>query len=135
MIFIFFLGPPSPGGSRGRVRSGIFPKEIVGFGPIPARIRRLLILIVALSTARINCGGPYLCYSSTKPYEFIGFGGIHGPKPYESIGFGGYCASGGPYVRAAEGCLGALALTPSIPSAKAFHRRRPRALGFTAALC
>ncbi len=23
-----------------------------------------------------------------KPYEFIGFGGIHGPKPYEFIGFG-----------------------------------------------
>ncbi len=26
---------------------------------------------------------------SPKPYEFIGFGGIHGPKPYEFIGFGG----------------------------------------------
>ncbi len=24
----------------------------------------------------------------TKPYEFIGFGGIHGPKPYKFIGFG-----------------------------------------------
>jgi hypothetical protein len=23
-----------------------------------------------------------------KPYEFIGFGDIHGPKPYEFIGFG-----------------------------------------------
>ena len=23
-----------------------------------------------------------------KPYEFIGFGDLHGPKPYEFIGFG-----------------------------------------------
>ncbi len=27
------------------------------------------------------------CFS--KPYIFIGFGGIHGPKPYKFIGFGG----------------------------------------------
>ncbi len=26
---------------------------------------------------------------ATKPYEFVGFGGIHGPKPCEFIGFGG----------------------------------------------
>ncbi len=25
---------------------------------------------------------------ATKPYEFIGFGDIHGPKPYAFIGFG-----------------------------------------------
>ncbi len=24
----------------------------------------------------------------TKPYKFIGFGGIYGPKPYKFIGFG-----------------------------------------------
>ncbi len=27
MILIFFLGPPSPGGSRGRVRSAIFLRK------------------------------------------------------------------------------------------------------------
>jgi hypothetical protein len=28
---MFFLAPPSPGGSRGRVWTAIFPKEILGF--------------------------------------------------------------------------------------------------------
>ncbi len=32
-----------------------FPKEIIGFGPIPARILKFLIFILALSTAR-SCG-------------------------------------------------------------------------------
>ncbi len=34
-----------------------FPKEIIGFGPIPARILKMLIFILALSTARCMDGG------------------------------------------------------------------------------
>ncbi len=30
----------------------------------------------------------YNCYLSTKPYEFIGFGGMDVTKPYKFIGFG-----------------------------------------------
>ncbi len=48
IFFIFFSWPPLPGeGPDCHV-----PKEIVGFGPIPARIRGFLISILALSTAR-----------------------------------------------------------------------------------
>ena len=39
MIFNFVLGPPSPGGPRGRVRSAIFLRNSEVFRPIPARIR------------------------------------------------------------------------------------------------
>ncbi len=35
-----------------------FPKEIAGFGAIPARFRKILIFILALSTARIRLKGP-----------------------------------------------------------------------------
>ncbi len=42
--------PPSPGESRGRH----CPKEIAGLGPIPARIRGFLILILVLSTAPLG---------------------------------------------------------------------------------
>ncbi len=52
MIFIFVLGPPSPGGSRGGPDGHAVPREIVGVGQILARIRGFIILILALSTAR-----------------------------------------------------------------------------------
>ncbi len=45
MIFIFSLGPGGPDCNC--------PKAIIGFGPIPARIRGFLIFILALSTAKI----------------------------------------------------------------------------------
>ncbi len=38
MIFNFFLGPPLRRGVPGEGPDCHFPKEIVGFGPIPARI-------------------------------------------------------------------------------------------------
>ena len=53
MIFNVVLGPPSPGGSRGRVRTATFLRKSEGFGPFPARIRGaivFLIFILALST-------------------------------------------------------------------------------------
>ena len=53
MIFNFVLGPPLPRGVPGEGRDYHFPKEVVGFGPIPARIRKFLIFILALSTARL----------------------------------------------------------------------------------
>ncbi len=31
---------------------------------------------------------PSILLKGTKPYEFLGFGDIHGPKPCEFIGFG-----------------------------------------------
>ena len=34
-----------------------------------------------------------------KPYEFIGFGAIHGPKPYEFTGFGDMRCAAPPKVR------------------------------------
>ena len=40
------------------------PKEILGFGPIPARILKFLIFILALSTARV--GGPTLKVSGRR---------------------------------------------------------------------
>ncbi len=54
MIVNFVLGPPLPRGVPGEGRDYHFPKAIVGFGPIPARIRGFLILILALSTARLD---------------------------------------------------------------------------------
>ncbi len=51
VIFIFVIPPPPPGGP-GEGPDCNFPKEIVGFGPIPARIRGFVILMLALSTAR-----------------------------------------------------------------------------------
>ena len=53
--FILFLSPPR--GCPGEGPDCHFPKEIVGFGPIPARIRgepHLVIFILALSAAGIN---------------------------------------------------------------------------------
>ncbi len=50
MIFNFVLGP----GGRGGVRTAIFLRNILGFGPIPAQILKFLIFILALSTARIR---------------------------------------------------------------------------------
>ncbi len=55
IIFTFCLGPPLPRGVPGEGPDCHFPKEIVGFGPIPARILGFLIFILALSTAR-SCG-------------------------------------------------------------------------------
>ncbi len=52
MIFNFVLGPPLPRGVPGEGPDYHVPEEIVGFGPIPARIRGFLIFILALSTAR-----------------------------------------------------------------------------------
>ena len=52
MIFNFILGPPLPLGIPGEGPDCHYPKAIVGFGPIPARIRKLLIFILALSTPR-----------------------------------------------------------------------------------
>jgi hypothetical protein len=53
MFLNLVLGPPPlPRGVPGEGPDCHFPKEIVGFGPIPARIRGFLIFIVALSTAR-----------------------------------------------------------------------------------
>jgi hypothetical protein len=49
IILIFFLAPR---GVPGEGQDYHFPKEIVGFGPIPARIRGFVIFILALSTAR-----------------------------------------------------------------------------------
>ncbi len=39
MIFNFCLGPPIPRGVPGEGPDCHFPKELVGVGPIPARIR------------------------------------------------------------------------------------------------
>jgi hypothetical protein len=44
IIFKLFLGPPSPGGSPGEGPDYHVLKEIVGFGAIPARILRCLIM-------------------------------------------------------------------------------------------
>ncbi len=52
MSFNFVLGPPLPRGAPGEGPDCHFPKEIVGVGPIPARIRGFLIFILALSTDR-----------------------------------------------------------------------------------
>ncbi len=52
MILNFVLGPPLPRGVPGEGPDCHCLKEIVGFGPIPARIRGFVILILALSTAR-----------------------------------------------------------------------------------
>ncbi len=52
MFFNFCLGPPLPRGVPEEGPDCHFPKEIVGFGPIPARILGFLIFILALSTAR-----------------------------------------------------------------------------------
>ncbi len=38
----FYLGFPSPGEFRWRVRAATFPLEIDDFGPIPARIRGVI---------------------------------------------------------------------------------------------
>ncbi len=63
------------------LRSGS-PLKIYGFGPAPARSRR--------SQRLCYYGGALTCrrIMKNKPYEFIGFGDIHGLKPYEFIGFG-----------------------------------------------
>ncbi len=42
---LFFFLPSSLGGSRAEGPDCHFPKEVVGFGPIPARIRGFLIFI------------------------------------------------------------------------------------------
>ncbi len=53
--FLFFVFPPHlPRGVPGEGPDCHVPKEIVGFGPIPARIRGFLIFILALITARRN---------------------------------------------------------------------------------
>ncbi len=52
--FNFVLGPPLPRGVLGEGADCHSPKEIVGFGPIPARIQGFLIFILALSTARLS---------------------------------------------------------------------------------
>ncbi len=49
---IFVLGAPLPRGIPGEGLDCHFPEEIVGAGPIPARIRGFFIFILALSTAR-----------------------------------------------------------------------------------
>ncbi len=53
ILIIFVLGPPPPGGPGGG--SGLpFPKDVGGFGPIPARIRGaslFVFFILALSAA------------------------------------------------------------------------------------
>ncbi len=47
ITFYFFLGPGVPG----KGPDFHFPKEIIGLGPIPARIRGFFICTLALSTA------------------------------------------------------------------------------------
>ncbi len=56
MIVNFALGPPLPRGVPGEGPDCHFSKEIVGFGAIMARIRGLLIFILALSAARDRSG-------------------------------------------------------------------------------
>ena len=54
MIFHFVLGPPSPGGSRGRVRTVSLLRKLRVFGPISARIQGEIIFVIfvlALSAA------------------------------------------------------------------------------------
>ena len=51
---ICFLAPPTPGGLRGEGPDCNVPKEIVGFGPIPARILGFCISSLALSTALLG---------------------------------------------------------------------------------
>ncbi len=58
-FFFFFLAPPPPPGALGEGPDCHFPVEIVGFGPIPARIRGFLIFILALSTAGLVVGRPF----------------------------------------------------------------------------
>ena len=48
MILSFVLGSPSPRGVPGEGPDCHSPKEIVGLGPIPARILGFLVLILAL---------------------------------------------------------------------------------------
>ena len=50
-IFNFVLGPPLPRGVPGEGPDCHFQKEIVGVGPIPARILGFLVFILALSAA------------------------------------------------------------------------------------
>ena len=51
--FVFFsCPPPLPRGVPGEGPDCHFPKDIAGFGPIPARFRIFLILFLALGTAR-----------------------------------------------------------------------------------
>ncbi len=52
IVFHFVLGPPSRG-VPGEGPDYHFPKEIAGVGPIPARTRGFVILLLALSTARL----------------------------------------------------------------------------------
>ena len=70
MVFIFFLGPPSPGGVPGEGLDCHFPKAIVGFGPIPARILEFLIFILALSTDRILNEGKF-GFRTKGPHTFV----------------------------------------------------------------
>ena len=51
-----------PRGVPGEGRDYHFPKEIGGFGPIPARILGFLIFILALSTA--NPRGTHRCHQT-----------------------------------------------------------------------
>jgi hypothetical protein len=53
MVFIFCLASPLPRGVPGEGPDCHVLKEIVGFGPIPARILGFLSFILALSTARL----------------------------------------------------------------------------------
>ncbi len=54
IVFIFVLGPALPRGVPGEGPECHFPKEIVGFGPLPARFRGFAICILALSAARMT---------------------------------------------------------------------------------
>ncbi len=63
-IFNVVLAPPLPGGSRGRVRTVIFPRKWGVFGPTPGRIQR---------------GWGYICTSLIlAPNRMVG--GEHGPS-------------------------------------------------------
>ncbi len=53
-ILYFFSWPPLPRGVPGEGPECHFPKEIIGFGPIPARILKFRIFILALSSARMT---------------------------------------------------------------------------------
>ncbi len=53
-VFNFVLGPPLPRGAPGEGPEYHVPKEIIGVGPIPARIWGFAISILALSTAPIR---------------------------------------------------------------------------------
>ena len=77
IIYNFVLGPPLPRGVPGEGPDCHFPKEIVGFGPIPARILGFSIFILALSTATTS-KNVFLNWESLVPEVPRILGGLKG---------------------------------------------------------